>query len=83
MNKKSLPLIESLERRSFMKRAGLVLGAAATPGLTFALEDSLFGKAQAAPGDGATYFVEVNYRDQVDLGQVFVAPGLAPAPPAS
>src|SRR5207237_758694 len=77
MNRKSLPLIESLDRRRFMQRAGLWLGAAATPALQLALEESVFGKAHAQNAPPPTYFVEVNYRDQVDLGQVFVAPGLA------
>ena len=33
--------------------------------------------AQAAENALPTYFIEINYRDQVDLGDVFVAPGLA------
>lgn len=79
MNEKTLPDLP--DRRAFLKRLGLLLGASATPGLKFALDDSLLGSAyaQAMAGNQATYFVEVNYRDQVDLGQVFVAPGLATA----
>lgn len=78
MNWKTLP---SLDRRAFMKRLGLLLGASATPGLKFALDETLLGSAyaQAVAANQPTYFVEVNYRDQVDLGQVFVAPGLATA----
>lgn len=78
MNWKTLP---DLDRRAFMKRLGLLLGASATPGLKFALDETLLGSAyaQAVAANQPTYFVEVNYRDQIDLGQVFVAPGLATA----
>ncbi len=76
MNFKSLP---DFDRRRFLKRLGLVMGASLTPGLRFALNDTLLGTAyaQAVAASTPTYFVEINYRDQVDLGQVFVAPGLA------
>lgn len=80
MNKKTLPQLASRERRTFMRNLGLFLGTAATPALQYAIDESLFGvaHAQAQPPPG-TYFVEISYRDQVDLGEVFVAPGLATA----
>ncbi|MBL8950424.1 MAG: DUF1501 domain-containing protein [Myxococcaceae bacterium] len=78
VNFKSLP---DFDRRTFMKRLGLLMGASLTPGLKFAMNETLFGTAyaQAVAANTPTYFVEINYRDQVDLGQVFVAPGLATA----
>jgi len=78
MNFKSLP---DIDRRRFMKRLGLLMGASLTPSLRFAMNETLFGTAhaQAVAANRPTYFVEINYRDQVDLGQVFVAPGLATA----
>lgn len=77
MNRKSLP---SVERRRFMRNLGLMLGASATPGLRYAIEEAAFGTAHAqAMTSPGTFFIEINYRDQVDLGEVFVAPGLATA----
>jgi hypothetical protein len=79
MNRKTLPTLSSLERRRFIKSMGLVLGAAATPALRYALHETLFGTAyaDAMNAQQPTFFIEINYRDQVDLGEVFVAPGLA------
>lgn len=68
------------ERRRFLK---LMAAALAVPGIPaavrYACNDMLLGEAQAQAAEQAepTYFIEINYRDQVDLGEVFVAPGLA------
>ena len=67
------------QRRRFLKLMGAAL---ALPGIPAAVRyacGDMLGEAQAQSADQAppTYFIEINYRDQVDLGEVFVAPGLA------
>ncbi len=68
------------ERRRFLKLMGVALAAPGIPAaIRYACNDMLLGEAnaQAAEQAAPTYFIEINYRDQVDLGEVFVAPGLA------
>jgi hypothetical protein len=68
------------QRRRFLKLLGVALAAPAVPSaLRYALNDTLAGEAYAQAQEQAlpSYFIEINYRDQVDLGEVFVAPGLA------
>ena len=71
-----------LARRRFLKRLGLALAAPGIPAaLRFAVNDLLEGQAFAAASETSlpTYFIEFNYRDQVDWGQVAIAPGLVSA----
>jgi hypothetical protein len=68
------------QRRRFLKLMGAALAAPGIPAaVRFACNDMLLGEAQAQAAEqvAPTYFIEINYRDQVDLGEVFVAPGLA------
>ena len=70
------------QRRRFLKLMGAALAAPGIPAaIRYACDDMLLGEvnAQAAEQAAPTYFIEINYRDQVDLGEVFVAPGLATA----
>ncbi len=67
------------QRRRFLKLMGAAL---ALPGIPAALRyacNDMLGEAHAQTAEqvAPTYFIEINYRDQVDLGEVFVAPGLA------
>src|SRR4051794_37867570 len=67
-------------RRRFLKMMGVALAAPGIPAvLRYACNDLVGGEAHAQAAEAAlpTYFIEINYRDQVDLGEVFVAPGLA------
>jgi hypothetical protein len=67
-------------RRRFLKLLGAALaGPAVAEGLRYAVNDSLAGAAyaQAVEDTQPTYFIEINMRDQVDYGHLFVAPGLA------
>lgn len=68
------------QRRRFLKLMGVALAAPGIPAaIRYACRDMLVGEAGAQSAEQAapTYFIEINYRDQVDLGEVFVAPGLA------
>lgn len=70
------------QRRRFLKLMGVALAAPGIPAaLRYACGDMLLGDAhaQATEQVAPTYFIEINYRDQVDLGEVLVAPGLATA----
>jgi hypothetical protein len=79
MNRKTLPLLNELPPTS-RRRVLQALGALAlAPAAKHAARELLIGSAYAQTADPGTLFVEINYRDQVDLGQVFVAPGLATA----
>jgi hypothetical protein len=63
-----------------MKLAAGVLAMPAIPAaVKYAFEELLEGKAfaQAQLAAEPTYYIEINWRDQVDFGEVFVAPGLA------
>ncbi len=82
MNDKTLPLsdLPAPARRRFLKRLGMILGAPAIPpALRYAVNDLLCGTAyaQGAESRVPTFFIEVNLRDQQDLGSIFVPPGLA------
>lgn len=77
-----LEKLSPLERRRFLKALGTVLGMSTlSPTLQMDALELAGGKAfaQAAADDTKTYFIEINYRDQWDMGHVFVAPGLATA----
>jgi hypothetical protein len=81
MNRKTMPLLSDLPepaRRRFLKRLGLALGAPAVPAaLRYAINDMLCGEAYAQTAGSPTYFIEINLRDQQDLGQIFVPPSIA------
>ncbi len=67
-------------RRRFLKLMGTALaGTAVAESLRYAVHDSLAGPAyaQAMEAQQPTYFIEINMRDQVDYGHLFVAPSLA------
>lgn len=70
-----------IKRRQFVKALGTVLALPFIPrGVQEAVSDILFGGtayAQTFPTNQATYFIEINLRDQFDFGHVAVAPGLA------
>jgi len=78
-----IPEFEALPlpgRRRFLKLVGSALaGTAVAESLRFAVHDTLAGShyAEAAEAQQPTYFIEINMRDQVDYGHLFVAPGLA------
>jgi hypothetical protein len=68
------------QRRRFLKWLGAaVVGSAVTPELRFGCLEIAGGTAHAQDDavKGATFFIELNLRDQWDNGHVFVAPGLA------
>lgn len=68
------------QRRRFLKLLGAALAAPGIPtAIRYACHDTLAGEAYAQSQEQQlpSYFIEINYRDQVDLGEVFVAPGLA------
>ncbi len=81
--KKRLIELEKLSpaaRRRFIKLGAIALAAPGIPlALRYGFNDFLGGTAHAQSMEAAlpTRFIEINYRDQVDLGEVFVAPGLA------
>lgn len=67
-------------RRRFLKLMGTALaGTAVAESLRYAVHDTLAGPAyaQAMEDQQPTYFIEINMRDQVDYGHLFVAPSLA------
>lgn len=64
-------------RRRFLKAMSTLLAAPAiSPALRYACHELAGGKAFAQAQAQATYFIEFNYRDQVDLCHVFAPPGL-------
>jgi Protein of unknown function (DUF1501) len=68
------------ERRKFLKWLGLLVSAPAVPAaIRFACNELAGGKAHAQAQETAlgTYFIEFDFRDQVDLMHVFVPPALA------
>jgi hypothetical protein len=70
-------------RRQFLKLLSSALAAPAVPGaVRYACNELAGGKAYAQEQEGQqpTFFVEFNYRDQVDLMHVLVPPGLATHP---
>jgi hypothetical protein len=70
----------AVERRRFLKLLGVALSAPAVPAaFRFACNDIAGGSAHAQAQQAAlgTYFIEFDFRDQVDLMHVFVPPGLA------
>jgi hypothetical protein len=83
MNLKTLPelgRLSPLARRRFLKQLSVALAAPAIPaGLRHAVNDFLVGPAHADEIEASlpTYFIEFNYRDQVDFGEVAIAPSLA------
>ena len=81
MNHKTLPNLDRLaplQRRRFMKRMSALLAAPAIPpGIRYALDELVIGTAHAQQTVEPTFFIEINFRDQVDFGQICVAPGLA------
>jgi len=83
MNWKTFPGLADLPplaRRKFLKRLGLAMAAPGIPAaLRFAVNELAEGTAHAAAAETTlpTYFIEFDYRDQVDWGQVAIAPGLA------
>jgi hypothetical protein len=81
MNRKTMPLLSDLPepaRRRFLKRLGMAMAAPAVPaGLRYAVNELLIGEAHAQAAGTPTYFIEINLRDQQDLGSIFVPPGIA------
>ncbi len=69
-----------LRRRRFLEALGLALGAASVPeAVRLGLREMTGGVAFAQAASEATYFLEFNFRDQVDLMHVAVPPSLARA----
>ncbi|MBK9039360.1 MAG: DUF1501 domain-containing protein [Bdellovibrionales bacterium] len=72
------------DRRNFLKALGTVLALPFTPkAVQEGIAEILFGPlcyAQAFPENQATYFVEINLRDQFDIGHAIVPPGIATHP---
>jgi len=67
-------------RRRFLKLLGTLVAAPAVPAaIRYACNELAGGRAHAQAQETAlgTYFVEFNFRDQVDLMHVFVPPALA------
>lgn len=66
-------------RRRFLKLMGLALAAPAVPAAIRYAANDMVGQAQAEETGlaNATYFIELNLRDQWDHGHLFVAPSLA------
>lgn len=85
MNRKTFSGLADLPppaRRQFLQRLGIALAAPGIPAaLRFAVNELCEGTAYAAAAETKlpTYFIEFNYRDQVDWGQVAIAPGLVSA----
>jgi hypothetical protein len=80
-----IPELESLplpERRRFLKLMGAALaGPMIDQAIRFAAHDLVGSTAYAQSVEDRlpTYFIEIDMRDQVDYGHVFVAPALAGA----
>jgi hypothetical protein len=66
-------------RRRFLKLMGLALAAPAVPAAIRYAANDMVGQAHAEDSllNNATYFVEINLRDQWDHGHVFIPPSLA------
>jgi hypothetical protein len=81
MNRKTMSLLSDLPpatRRRFLQGLGVALAAPAVPpALRYAVNEVLVGEAYAQAAGTPTFFIEVNLRDQQDLGSIFVPPGLA------
>jgi hypothetical protein len=78
-----LARMSPLERRRFLRFMTAALASPAIPSaVRIACGEIVGGKAWAASADmdavatGPTYFFEINMRDQVDWGHVFVPPGI-------